>query len=252
MSDFRRQVRDHYDAQSLSPEKLEAVLARGREAAAGEEKTVEFPAAKKKPWSRYAMAAAAVIALLLGGMWWTKRDVGEVSYAALPPRVIEFFAHEPKLHGAIQDKAELRTWLVAQGAPADLKIPAPLLALPSAACNVVDVKGRNAYLSCYVREKSPEGRVELIHLLVARSEDFYDQPKSEKAEIKEIDGWSFASWTKGDAIYTLATAAPKEKLMPFIANAGDPNERLRHLSKAVVDLSLKGLAWLELRPGAAK
>ena len=232
MSDFRKQVRDHYDAQSLPAEKLEAILARGREAAAEKEKTAEFPAVKKKAWGRYAMAVAAVIVMALTGTWWMKRDVGEVSYAALPPRMIEFFANEPKLHEAIQDKAELRTWLVSQGAPADFKIPASLLPLESAACQVVDVKGRNAYLSCYVREKSPDGKVELIHLLVARSEDFHDQPKVAKAnaEIQEIDGWSFASWTEGDAIYTLATAAPKEKLSPFLSAAEAANGRLRHLS----------------------
>jgi hypothetical protein len=198
MSDFRKQVRDHYEAQSLPAEKLEAILARGREAAAEKEKTVEFPAVKKKSWGRYAM--------------------------------IEFFAHEPKLHEAIQDKTELRTWLVAQGAPADFKIPAKLLPLQSAACQEVDVKGRSAYLSCYVREQGPDGKVELIHLLVAHSKDFYDQPKGAKAEIQEIDGWSFASWTEGDAIYTLATAAPQEKLRPFLSVAGPANERLKHLS----------------------
>ncbi len=250
MSDFRKQVRDHYDAQSLSPEQLEAILARGREAAAGEEKTVEFPAAKRKQsWSRYAMAAAAVIALLLGGTWWMKR----VPYSALPPRVIAFFDH-PELHEAIQDKQALHAWLVEKGAPADFKIPEKLLTLESAACQVVDVKGRKAYLSCYIREKKADGSPELIHLLVAHSGDFYDRPEVAKADAKitEIDGWSFASWTEGDAIYTLATAAPKEKLMPFIASAGGPNERLRHLSKAGPDLSFKGLALLELRPGGGK
>ena len=192
MSDFRKQVRDHYDAQSLPAEKLEAILARGREAAADKENTAEFPTVKKKTWSRYALAIAAVIVIALTGTWWLKRDVGEVSYTALAPRVIDFFANEPKLHDPFQDKVELKDWLVSQGAPADLKIPASLKSLESAACDVVDVEGRKAYLSCYVREKSPAGKVELIHLLVARSEDFYDQPKSAKAEIKEVGGWSFA------------------------------------------------------------
>ncbi|WP_035603337.1 hypothetical protein [Haloferula sp. BvORR071] len=242
MSDFRKQVRDHYDAQSLPAEKLEAILARGREAAVEGEKTVEFPATKKRSWARYAAAIAAAIVLALGGTWWMKRDVGEVSLAALPPRVIEFFAKAPNLHEAIQDKTELRNWLISQGAPADIKIPTSLQTLQSAACSVVDVQGRKAYLSCYVREKNSAGGVELIHLLVARSEDFYDQPRGREVVVKEEDGWSFASWTEGDTIYTLATAAPKEKLEPFRPQAGLPVEKQRHLSG--LEAAVSGMAAL--------
>ena len=229
MSDFRKQVRDHYDEQSLPAEKLEAILARGREAAAEQEKTVEFPV-KKKSWARYAAAVAAVIVLALAGTWWTQRDVGAVSYAALPPRLIEFF-EQPDLHAPIQDKTELREWLLSKGAPADFQIPASLLQLDSAACQVLDVKGRNAYLSCYVREKKADGSpAGLIHLLVARTEDFRDQPKSATPAQRELDGWSFASWTKGDTIYTLATPAPMEKLTPFLSAVDLKEGKARYLS----------------------
>jgi hypothetical protein len=192
MSDFRKQVRDHYDEQSLPAEKLEAILARGREAAAGGEKTVAFPARKR--WGRFICAVAAAVALGVTGVWWATRDVGPVSYAALPPRVIEFFKNEPDLRPPVQDKSQLREWLVSQGAPADMEIPATLLPLESAACQVVNVQGSNAYLSCYWRvNKADRGPSDLVHLLVARTEDFRDQPKSGNAVMRELDGWSFAS-----------------------------------------------------------
>ncbi|MCW1924523.1 hypothetical protein OKA05_18300 [Luteolibacter arcticus] len=216
MSDFRKQVRDHYDKQSLPAEKLEAILARGREAAAGGEKTVAFPGRKR--WVRFIGAVAAAVALAMTGGWWATRDVGAVSYAALPPRVIEFFKEKSELLPPLQDKSELRTWLVSQGAPADMEIPAKLQSLESAACQVVDVKGRNAYLSCYWRvSKADRGPGDLVHLLVARTEDFRDQPGSAQAVVRELDGWSFASWTKGETIYTLATANPMEQLTPFLS-----------------------------------
>lgn len=246
MSDLRKQVRDHYDAQSLPADKLEAILARGRDAASGAEKSLPFP--QKKSWARFISAVAALIVFALVGVWWTTRDVGEVSYTALAPRVIEFFQTKSELLPPVEDKKELHDWLVSKGAPADFVIPASLQSLESAACQVVDVKGRNAYLSCYWREtRADRGPHELIHLLVARTDDFYDQPKSAAPQVKELDGWSFASWTKGDAIYTLATAAPKEKLMPFLASAGLLNTERRHTaaadqaeSSAMLSLILEG------------
>jgi hypothetical protein len=229
MSDLRKQVRDHYDEQSLPADKLASILAQGRDAAAGKEKTVAFPARKSR--ARFVAAAAAVVAMVAGGTWWMNRDVGEVSYAALPPRVIELFDNKPDLLPPVQDKVALHQWLVSKGAPADFVIPPSLLPLESAACQVVDVKGRNAYLSCYWRETTPNrGPHELIHLLVARTEDFYDQPKSADPAIRELDGWSFASWTKGDSIYTLATAAPREKLTPFLSAVEAEGGKRRHLS----------------------
>ena len=83
--------------------------------------------------------------------------------------------------------------------------------------------GRKTYLSCYWRENKPDrGDHELIHLLVGRRSDFKDAPSSAQPQRRELDGWSFASWSEGDVVYTLATAAPPEKLTPFLAWAGAP------------------------------
>lgn len=231
MSDFRKQVRDHYDAQSLPADKVAAILAQGQAAAATADKPIPFPRRRLAP---FLALAAALIAFAWVGLWWSRRDIGTVSYAALPPRVIEFFQSKPALLPPRQDKKELKDWLVAQGAPADMEIPASLLPLESAACQVVDVQGRNAYLSCYWREKTAgRGDHELIHLLVARAGDFYDQPRSAKAAVRELDGWSFASWTKGDVIYTLATAAPQDKLLPFLSKIAPLEDADRLMSSRI-------------------
>jgi len=217
MSDLRRQVRDHYDAQSLAPEKVAMILGLGRDAASGNDgKVTEIP--KRKSWGGILSAIAAVLLLSFAGIWWFQRDVGPVSYTLLAPRVIEFFGSDPELVPAPQDKNEVKAWLLSKGAPAKLEIPASLLPLESAACQVVDVKGEKAYMSCYWTDDKPgRGIHELVHLLVSRADDFHDQPKSEKPVIRELNGWSFASWTKDEILYTLATAAPPEKLSPLIS-----------------------------------
>ncbi len=207
MSDLHNQIRDHYDAKTLPADKVEAILARGR----GEEKVVRFP----QRW-RTALALAALVAIMAGGAIWWPREDKEVSFAALAPRVVEFFGTPPELPKRSQNPEELRAWLLAQGAPQGFQIPEKLRGLSSLGCQVVDVRGRPAYLTCFWREKNAAGEgTELVHLLVARREDFRDAPSS-TPQMREMNGWSFASWSEGDVIYTLAAAASLEKLRPFV------------------------------------
>ena len=226
MSNLRDQIREHYDAKAISAEKAEAILARGRAAAAGEEpleaeKVAAFPASRARAWRRILSLAAALLVFAGLAVWWKTPESSRVPFATVAPRVIEFFGSRPELAHAPQDKAALREWLLAHGAPADFHIPASLMPLESFACSVVDVGGRKAYLSCYWREKTPDrGDHELIHLLVGRRSDFKDAPSSAQPQRRELDGWSFASWSEGDVVYTLATAAPPEKLTPFLAWTG--------------------------------
>lgn len=217
MSDLRKQIRDYYDAKSLSARKAEAILARG----GGEEKIVRFPPRRRL------LAMAASVALAVGfAIWWT-RDAGRVSFAMLPPRVVEFFGTPPELPKRSQHPEELRAWLLAQGAPADFQIPEKLRGLESLGCQVVDVHGKPAWLTCFWREKKPDGSGgELVHLWAVRRSDFKNGPASATPQFMEKSGWSFASWTEGDVIYTLAAATPPEKLRPFIAAIAKGTARL--------------------------
>jgi hypothetical protein len=230
MSDLRKQIRDHYDAQTLSPEKKEAILAAGRAARDGQ--VVAFP--ERRSWKKRMPALVAAVVFLAAGLsWWGLRDHGPtVAYTALRPRLIAFFAQEPPLQEAPQDKGKVREWLVSQGAPAEMKLPTALLGLESAACAVVDVQGRKAYLSCYWREgKDHRGNGDLIHLLVTRASDFKNDLEPGKPVTAELDGWSFATWTKGDVMYTLAAAAPLGKVTPFISkHPAQQDEILRFMA----------------------
>jgi hypothetical protein len=225
MPDLRPQLRDYYAKKSLSPAKVEEILARGRAASSGKEsdeprKVLRFPRLTGPALTK-ALAIAAVVAMLaaVASIWWSGRD-SRLSVDAIPRGMVSFFAGKPDLHHAPQDKKSLKEWLVARGAPRDFQIPATLLPLESFACQVVNVQGRDLYLSCYWREQRPNrGDHELVHLLVGRKSDFRDAPASSQPQLKELEGWSFASWSEGDVIYTLATPAPMDRLRPFLARA---------------------------------
>jgi hypothetical protein len=218
MSDLRQQIRDHYEEKSLSAEKAEAILARGR----GAEKVISF----QQRWRPLLALAASVLVAVGLAVWWF-REPQPVSFAVLAPRVVEFFGTPPELPKRSQNPEELRAWLLAQGAPADFQIPAKLRGLESLGCQVVDVKGRPAWLTCFWREKGQNGTGgELVHLWVVRRNDFKDSPPSSTPQFREQSGWSFASWSEGDIVYTLAAAAPMDKLHPFVQNSNGPRDFL--------------------------
>ena len=145
---------------------------------------------------------------------------GRLKGKMLAPRIIEFFRTPPELKES-QDQVELRAWLLAHGAPADFQIPARLAALKSVGCTVVDVKGKPAWHTCFRLDPRPGATDrELIHLFAVRRSDFRDAPAGPFPVVREMEGWSFASWAAGDLIYTMATPAPVEKLRPFLV--GEP------------------------------
>lgn len=235
MSDLRKQIRAHYEAKELPADKVEAILARGRVEAAGGGKVAEFPVANRSRWPRV-LALAAALAVFAGLAAWWQHDARGIPFAAVSQRLIEFFATNQKTDPAPQDKEELRALLVRRGAPANFRIPASLLPLESAACQVFDVRGQNVYLACFLRaDAGGKGLPDLVHLVVARRGDFRDAPLSAEPQFAEHDGWSFASWGEGDIAYTLATAAPLETLRPYVV----VNAPRGHAAM----VSLAGSAW---------
>lgn len=216
MSDLRQQLQKHYDAKALPAAKADAILAQGQAEAGSGEKVVAMPARRVTIWRMVPAIAAALILLSVVAIWWVPGR-NRVSYATFDSRIVEIFGTGPTLPMRSQNPEELRAWLLAQGAPVDFQIPAKLRPLKSFGCEVVDMHGRPAYLTCFWREKKPgvdEGS--LVHLLVARRKDFKDAPPEGAPQYNTMGDWSFAAWSEGDVIYTMAANAPMEKLKQFV------------------------------------
>jgi hypothetical protein len=217
MSDLRQQLQKHYDAKALSAAKVDAILAEGQAEAGSDEKVIALPKRRVTIWRMLPAMAAAIILLTVVAIWWVPGR-NRVSYATVDSRIVEIFGNGPTLPKRSQNPEELRSWLLGQGAPADFQIPAKLRGLKSFGCEVVDMHGHPAYLTCFWREKEPgaeEGQ--LVHLLVARRKDFKDVPPEGAPQYNTMGDWSFAAWSEGDVIYTMAANAPMEQLQKFVA-----------------------------------
>jgi hypothetical protein len=227
MSDLREQLQKHYDAKALPAAKVEAILAEGHAEAGSGDKIVSLPKRRVTFWRMLPAMAAAIVLLTVVAIWWVPGR-NRVSYATVDSRIVEIFGKGPTLPKRSQNPEELRAWLLAQGAPADFQIPEKLRGLKSFGCEVVDMHGRKAFLTCFWTEKKPgvdEGS--LVHLLVAHRQDFKDAPPSGEMQFNRIDDWSFAAWSEGDVIYTMAANAPMEKLKEFVrrSRAGSVNAK---------------------------
>lgn len=223
MSDLRKQIHDHYDARSLPPEKVDAILAKGRAVAAGEEGSKITPMVPRGSRIRRMLAVAASVALLGGiiGLWFYPRS--GVDYAAARRVVVGFFAKEHTYSTVSKDPEELRQWALAHGAPAGFQIPPKLQSLPGKACTLLDVDGRPAFLICFMTvDASGKQDGGMVHLVVARRRDFRNVPRSRTpSDIAEGD-WNFATWVDGAIVYSIAAPAPPEKVRRYVlGTAGD-------------------------------
>lgn len=219
MSDLRQQLRDHYAARSLSRERVAAILAQGRTAC--EEAATTRTAAHPRPaWrGRSLLALAAAIALLAGGLFFFLLARARPDYSKLRPAIAAFFVTEPNFPKMSEQPAELRQWVIDRGAPSGFRIPVSLLRLDSKACAILEVGERPAYLLCFLKEdKSGRRNGGMVHLIVARRHDFRNLPPTEKPSIHTAGKWSFASWTEGEILYTVATPAPVAELQGYLAS----------------------------------
>ncbi len=219
MSDFRKQLREHYDAKTLPADKTEAILTSARMVAQAQVASETNVSEAPPRWRKTGLPALAATLLALAGLaaWW-QRESARVPYAEVMALVLECFASKAPLDPAPQDKGELRALMIAHGAPPDFRIPPSLLSLESAACKVVAVRDRSAYLMCFWSVDKPDrGLPELVHLIVAKAADFRDAPLAPQSQFQSRDGWSFASWREGEILYTLTAAAPMETLRRFLA-----------------------------------
>lgn len=239
MDDLKQQLRRHYDGQQLPADRVQEILAAGREAAA---------ARAGRAWWR--MAAAAVVILGLGIFGATtyfrhrsdQPALPRIASAAVASAVISYFSDPNyQLPQVSADRGVLVDWLRQQGGPANFEVPPAMAGLSSYGCQVLEVQGQKVYLICFLLDTPaadatpgamPEKKImtvvgadgqmmkktrPLVHLVVAPQGIFSETPSSGQRIILPATGdWNFATWTQGDQVYVAAAAVPADRLAGLV------------------------------------
>jgi hypothetical protein len=234
MSDFERQLREHYQHQQLSAERADAILKAGRTAALR---------ARRRRWM---LALAAVVVLGFGVFGLTKRGVTRNSTGVLPETVAEvvksFFSQpDYELSRVSSVPEELAEWLRSQGAPASFELPQKFASLPSFGCRVFDVEGERVYLICFFLDgaaddstaagmmkkqmvvTAPDGTMmkkdrPLVHLVFAPRAAFRDPPApGARVQLPSNGDWKSYAWSEGELVYLVVSTISSSDLEQFAA-----------------------------------
>jgi hypothetical protein len=240
MDDFKHQLRRHYQGQQLPADRVQEILAAGREAAAAR--------ASRARW-RMAVAAAVILGLgIFGATAYFRGRIGplgtpRIATTAVASAVVSYFSDPNyQLPQVSADRGVLVEWLRQHGGPAKFEVPPAMAGLSSYGCQVLNVQGQNVYLICFLLDTQPantppgampakkmmvtigpDGQmmkksVPLIHLVVAPKAGFIDPPKpGERIILPSTGEWNFTTWTQGDQVYVAAAALPAERLSSLVA-----------------------------------
>jgi hypothetical protein len=237
MDDLKSQLRRHYDGQQLPADRVQEILAAGREAAA---------ARASRAWWRMA-AAAAVIVLGLGifgatSYFHPRAESPRIAAATVAGAVVNYFSDPNyQLPLVSADRSMLVEWLRQHGGPAHFEVPPAMAGLSSYGCQVLDVQGQKVFLICFqldapaanptpgaMPEKKmmtvvgPDGQMmkksrPLVHLVVAPKNLFAATPQTgERLVLPATGDWNFATWTNGDQMYVAAAALPADRLAGLV------------------------------------
>ncbi len=230
MSDFDQQLRQHYERQKLPPAKVDALLSAGRTASARRSR------ARQWVWAAAACGVLALILFAAGRIPRTEIAVDRITVADTVEAVRAHFSRpDYALDTVSADHDELRTRLIAAGAPPEFSIPEAMTALSSYGCMVLDVRGRRIYLICFFLDDAgprsadtapmrqstvtgPDGSMmkkdrPLVHLLVADRQDFSDPPPSGAwLEVPAAEGWLVRARSDEARVVVLATQVTATEL----------------------------------------
>jgi hypothetical protein len=233
MSDFQRQLRQHYESQKLSDERVHDILRKGAAAAR----------ARRRRWW-WGLAAVLVFGAsltLLQRNGSPQRLAGApVSPEEVGAAVAQYFSKpDYQLSRVSANVVELAEWLRSQGAPA-FTIPENLRNHPSFGCQILEVGEQRVYLLCFVLDVTPEDTAggmpikkemvvtapdgtmmkknrPLVHLIVAPRAAFRNVPAPGTwVSLPAQEQWNFQVRLDKELVYIAAAETSTDRLKALV------------------------------------
>jgi len=146
--------------------------------------------------ARVAVAVSLACLAIVAGLWSIREPT---SFARYRQEVVEA-SWEGTYHLDLvnSDLSEVRQWLVRQNAEGRFSLPAPLANAHIRGCRVLEWRGRKVACLCFL-----DGSRHL-HLFIAESEDFPDEPTLDSPQFEKCERWQTVSWTQGNSTFILS------------------------------------------------
>lgn len=221
MDDPSESLRQHYSAQALSEASVKRILIAGQRA-------------RNRRRVRW-LAVAAAAAMAMGAFAYSYRNYFSRVDASQVEGAVEAFFAQPdyQLDRMSADREALRSWLVAQGAPAQCEIPPGLARLSSVGCERLQVGRRRVFILCFKAEVMgadvaapgvPSGSpmlkktksFALVHLVIADSDSIRGAKTQSEAQVDRHGEWTYVRSSKSGVSYFVASTLNPEQLQDIL------------------------------------
>ncbi len=148
-----------------------------------------------------ALAIAASVVLLLSwafSIFWPSKTLG-TEFAAMRADMTRFLVRFPELDLATEQWPEIVRWLTQKAPLADVKLPGSVQKFPGLGCREVQWRGQRLLLICFVAQG------EVVHLFIVPKTELWEASVNPSAQFGLENGWTTASWRKGETVYLMMT-----------------------------------------------
>ncbi len=153
-------------------------------------------------WKRpavWAMAAALLFFLGLGGFWLATRESAQFAGFRKEMMVAADNADMSKHLGLkTNNLAQMEAWLAANGVQTNYVLPAGLRGMPGMGCQVLDWNGGKVSMICFVLDGKNH-----VDLFIAKKADFNEAVPGEKPRFVSSGNDMTASWSEAGKVYVL-------------------------------------------------
>jgi hypothetical protein len=182
----------------------------------------EHAAGRHAPAKRPAALLAATILLLVAGIIaavWIPYRTGAPgkNLASYQADMVSIALRGYTMDLMTNDPAPIRTFLATSTAPADFKLPNPLLKQTLVGCAVENWQGAKVSLVCFHTGKPlPPGAAADLWLFVVDGRSVKDAPKTAAPEFAKINKLITATWTKDGKLYFLGVEGGQPDIKQYL------------------------------------
>lgn len=143
-------------------------------------------------------AAAAVIMMAIGLVFWGRTSSDNQTFALFQSRMVGFALRQYRMDIETPDERRVREYLAEQGRPAQFPLPQGLAAMPVKGGASLTWKGEPVSMLCFDWQGT-----DTLYLFVIEESHLNESNVTQAANIAPYKGVTTAAWRAGEMVYLL-------------------------------------------------